>query len=34
MGTLRKFGEWGVEIFSDWSKTRTPWDMAVIDTNQ
>ena len=34
MGTFRKFGEWGTENFSDWSKTQAPCDMAVIDTNQ
>ena len=33
-GAFRKFGEWAVETFSDWSKTQVPCDMAVIDPNQ
>ena len=34
VGTFKKFEKWGTETFSDWSKTQTPCDMAVIDINQ
>ena len=34
MGTFKHFLGWGAETFKDQSKTQTPCNMAVIDTNQ
>ena len=34
MGTFKNLLGWGAETFKDQSKTQTPCNMAVIDTNQ